>query len=246
MTFNFNLKANLRHTLGSPDSRRVRKAGQLPAVIRIKNGENLNITVDAKDFEHQYFKGNVLTSVVEIELDGKKITAIPHKVELDPVTDRPIHVDFIPFSKNDKVKVSAKLKFINQDKSSGLKRGGFLHIVLRKVAILCDSNSIPEAIEVDVAALKVGSKIKSEDLKLPNSVELAKKTSFIIASIIGRGSKDDDAATAEGAATTPGAAAPAAGAKSPAAGAKSPAAGAKAAGDKKDAAKAPAKPAAKK
>jgi len=238
MTSNFNLKANLRHTLGSPDSRRVRKAGQLPAVIRIKNGENLNITVDAKDFEHQYFKGNVLTSVVEIELDGKKITAIPHKVELDPVTDRPIHVDFIPFSKNDKVKVSAKLKFINQDKSSGLKRGGFLHIVLRKVAILCDSNSIPEAIEVDVAALKVGSKIKSEDLKLPNSVELAKKTSFIIASIIGRGSKDDDAATtAEGAAATPGAASPA-GAKAPAAGAKD--------GDKKDAAKAPAKPAAKK
>ncbi|MES2677294.1 MAG: 50S ribosomal protein L25/general stress protein Ctc [Pseudomonadota bacterium] len=238
---NFNLKANLRKVIGSADSRRVRKAGQLPAVIRIKNGENLNITVDAKDFEHQYFKGNVLTSAVEIELDGKKITAIPHKIELDPVTDRPIHVDFVPFSKNDKIKVHAKLKFINQDKSSGLKRGGFLHIVLRKVAILCDSNSIPEVIEIDVASAKVGSKIKSEDLKLPNGAELAgKKTSFIIASIIGRGSKEDDAAAtgAEGAAAAP--AAGAAAAKAPAAGAKAPAAG-----DKKDA-KAPAKPAAKK
>jgi len=235
MTANFNLKANLRNTLGSADSRRVKKAGHLPAVIRIENGKNLNITVDAKDFEHQYFKGNILTSTVEIELDGKKISAIPHKIELDPVTDRPIHVDFIPFSKNAQVKVHAKLRFINQDKSSGIKRGGFLHIVLRRVAILCDSNSIPETIDVDIAAAKVGSKIKSEDLQLPAGVQLVKKNSFIIASIIGRGSKEDEASTAEAGTTT----------TSP-----TPAASAKVAGDKKEAAKpaakTPAKPATKK
>ncbi len=222
MTSTFTLKANLRTVLGSAESRRIRKAGQLPAVVRIKNGTNLNIIFDIKDFEHQYFKGNILTSKVEIELDGNKIFAIPHKVELDPVSDRPIHVDFIPFEKDERVKVYAKLNFANKDRSPGLKRGGFLHIVLRKVAILCSSNSIPEAINIDVAAARVGGKIKSEDLILPEGVELVKKTSFIIASIIGRGSKEDDA------------------------GAEGSAPAAAAAGDKKEAAKPAAKaPAAK-
>ena len=233
MTSNFNLKANLRNTLGSADSRRARKAGQLPAVIRIKNGTNLNIIVDAKDFEHQYFKGNVLTSTVEIELDGKKISAIPHKVELDPVTDRPIHVDFVPFVKDAKVKVHAKIKFTNQDKSPGLKKGGFLHIVLRKVAIICSPNAIPAVIEIDISSARVGTKIKSDDLQLPAGVEVSEKNGFIIASIIGRGSKDDEdkAAGAEGSAP---AATATAGAK---------AAPAAKAGDKKEAEK---KPAAKK
>ncbi|MCE3255332.1 MAG: rplY [Rickettsiaceae bacterium] len=231
MTSNFNLKANLRSTLGSAYSRRARKAGQLPAVVHGKNGENLNILVDVKEFEHQYFKGNILTSVVEIELDGKKISAIPHKIELDPVTDRPIHVDFIPFTKGEIIQAKTKIKFINQDKSPGLKRGGFLHVVLRKVAILCKSDVIPEVIEVDIASARVGAKIKGSDLKLPNGVELAKKNEFIIASIIGRGSKDDEdkaAPGAEGAAPADAKAAPAA---------KAPA------GEKKEAEK---KPAAKK
>ncbi len=232
MTSNFNLKAHSRNTLGSADSRRARKAGVIPAVIHTKDGSNLNITVDAKDFEHQYLKGNVLTTSVQIDLDGKKISAITHKVEVDPVTDRPIHVDFIPFEKNQKIKVQAKVKFVGQDKSPGIKRGGFLHVVLRRVSILCNSNSIPEAIEVDISSSRVGAKIRSESLKLPEGAEFAKKNNFIVASILGRGSKEDDdkAAAAEG-----GAAPAAAGAKAPAA------------GDKKEAAKpAAAKPAAKK
>ena len=229
MTSNFNLKANLRNVLGSADSRRMRKAGHLPAIIRIKNGENLNILVNAKDFEHQYFKGNVLTTAVEIDLDGKKISAISNKVELHPVTDRPIHVDFIPFSENEKIKVYAKLNFVNQDKSIGLKKGGFLHVVLRKVPVICSSNAIPESIEIDVANARVGSKIRTSSLNLPEGVELANKD-CLIASIIGRGSKDDD----QGSEGAEGAAAPAA----------TPAK----AGEKKEPAKAPAaaKPAAKK
>ncbi len=223
----FNLKANLRTTLGSSDSRRIRKAGQVPAVIYNKGSENLNIVIDSKDFEHQYFKGNVFTTVAHIELGGKKIQAVVHKIELNPVTDKPEHVDFVQFDKGATVKVKAKLNFINKDKSLGLKRGGFLHVVLRKVEILCSPDSIPETIDVDTAALRVGSKVRSQDLQLPKGAKLAQKNDFIVASIIGRGSKDDDKVEgAEGAA-----AAPAADGKAAPAAAKAPAA------DKKPAAK---------
>jgi len=221
----FNLKANLRTTLGSSDSRRIRKAGQVPAVIYNKGSENLNIVIDGKDFEHQYFKGNIFTTVANIELDGKKLQAVVHKIELNPVTDKPEHVDFFQFDKGATVKVKAKLNFINKDKSIGLKRGGFLHVVLRKVEILCSPDLIPETIDVDTATLRVGAKVRSQDLQLPEGVKLAQKNGFIVASIIGRGSKDDD--KAEGAEV---AAAPAAAAKAPAAAAKAPA-------DKKPAAK---------
>jgi len=233
----FNLKANLRTNLGSSDSRRVRKAGQIPAVIYGKNGQNLNIVVDAKDFEYQYFRGNILTTIAHLDLAGEKFKAISRKIELNPVTDKPEHVDFIRFNDGETIKSKPKLNFINKDKSIGLKKGGFLHIILRNLEVLCDSNTIPNSIDVDVSVLRVGDKIRGKDLQLPDGVKLAKKDDFLVASIIGRGTKDEEVATADG--TTAITSATAEGKSS----AKSPAAS-----DKKDAVKkdAPKKPADKK
>lgn len=208
MTTNFDLKADLRKNLGSSDSRRIRKSGQIPATISAKGGESIHIIVGSKDLEHEYYKGNLFTTVVNIDLDGKKIKAITRKIDLNPVTDRPAHIDFVKFEKDEKVKSKVKVEFTNKEKSPGIKKGGFLHIVLRKVELICDPNSIPTTIQVDIGALSVGSKIRSMDLKLPDGVTLAKNKNFIIASIIGRGSKADEeeakaAAPAEGAAAAP-------------------------------------------
>ena len=199
MTSIFNLKVNTRNSLGSSNSRRIRKSGQIPAIIYNKNGANSNIVVDGKIFERQYFKGNIFTTPANIELDGKALTIIAHKIELNPVTDRPDHIDFVPLNKNETAKIKTKLNFINKDKSSGLKKGGFLHIVLRKIDVLCTPDLIPDSVDVDVASLKVGDKIWSQNLKLPEGVKLFKKTKFLIASIIGRGTKDDDEDKAESA-----------------------------------------------
>lgn len=238
MTIGFNLKANARTKVGSAESRKIRSSGHLPAVILTKDG-NLNISIVAKDLEHQYHKGNLLTTITEIEVDGKKIKALPHKIELDPVTDRPIHVDFVEVVKDKPVKAQVKLVFANKEKSPGLKKGGFLHIVLRKIAVFCSADAIPETIEIDVGATQVGSKIRSENLKLPNGVKVADKSNFLVASIIGRGSKDDeeDKPTATTADATAGASAPAGDAKAGAAGAKAPAGGDKKEAEKKPAAK---------
>ncbi len=229
------LKAEAREKLGSLETKKIKRLGRIPAVIYSSKG-NINLSVDVKEFEHEYFKGTSLTSVLELDLAGKKIKVIAHKVELDPVSDRPVHIDFLNCAESKLFRAQPKLNFINQEKSPGLKKGGFLHIVMRKVDVVCESTAaIPEKIDVDVGFLQVGQKIRAHNLKLTEGVKLAKKNDFLIASIVGRGKADDEAATAAAAAA--GAAAPAAGAATPAAGAAAPKAGAAApakAADKKD------------
>jgi len=219
------LKAEKRENLGSSAARKIKREGRIPAVIYAKDG-NVNLSIDTREFEHEYFKGASLTSVVELELGGKKIKVIAHKIELDPVSDRPVHVDFLNCDSNKEIRAKPKLVFINQDKSPGLKKGGFLHIVLRKVEVICDNaKAIPDKIEIDVGAMQVGHKIRAENLKLPAGVKLAKKT-FLVASVIGRGKAEEEVAVVPGAAD---AAAGAAAGSAPAAAATAPAAAGKAA-----------------
>ncbi len=213
---NFVLNAQKREILGKRESRRIKNSGKIPAIIYSKSG-NINISLDDKEFCHQYFKGGALTSVAEINLDNKKIKAVAHKIDLDPVTDHPIHIDFIICEEKKDIRFKPRLDFINQDKSSGLKKGGFLHVVLRRVEAVCkDSKFIVDKIDVDTSSMQVGHKVKASNLVLPEGVSLLKKNDFSIASIIGRGSKSEDdstaAAPAAGAAATPAAGAPAAGA----------------------------------
>jgi large subunit ribosomal protein L25 len=190
MTARFSLKATARTKIGSSDSRRVRKDNQTPCVIYNQGGKNHNITVDSKELEYEYLKGNLFTTIVDIELNGKTITALATKIDFHPVDEKPIHVDFIPFKEGEEVRAKTKVSFTNKDKSPGIKRGGFLHIVNRKVEVVCKSDIIPAFVEIDLAPLFVGSKITSDAIKLPEGVSLFKKGPFVVASIIGRGSKD--------------------------------------------------------
>ena len=227
----FQLKAEKREKLGSLEARRIKKAGRIPAVIYSKNG-NINISLDKKEFEQEFLKGNIQTRIAELELAGKKIKVITRVVELDPVSDQPIHIELVNCDENKVFKAITKINFINQDKAPGLKKGGFLHIVLRKIEVLCDNaNNIPDKIDVDAGSLQVGSKVRSHNLKLPTGVTLERKDNFLIASIIGRGKADDAAENAQAAAAG---AAPAAGAAAaPAAGATPAAAKAPAKDEKK-------------
>jgi large subunit ribosomal protein L25 len=194
------LKAEKREQLGTAASRKIKKAGRIPAIIYSPKG-NTNLSLDTKDFETEYFKGGILTTVIELELDGKKTKVIAHKVELDPVSDRPIHVDFLGCDDSKTIRAKPKFIFSNQDKSLGLKRGGVLNIVMRRVEVICDNeNSVPSSIEVDIAPLHIGSKVRASDIKLPAGVKIIKKGNFLVASITGRGKSDDDAASAQAAA----------------------------------------------
>lgn len=221
------IKAEKREKLGSSESRRIRNSGRIPAVIYSKDG-NVNLSIDGREFEKEYFKNTILSSVLELDLGNKKIKVITHKVDLDPVTDRPTHVDFFNCDAG-AIIAKPKIVFLNKDKSPGLKKGGVLHIVLRRVEVKCTSAAaIPHTVEIDVGASHLGTKIRAADIKLPANVSLVDKTNFLIGSVIGRGKSEDEAAAS---AAAPGAAATAA---APAAGAAAPAAAAKDAGGAKD------------
>lgn len=219
----FQLKAEKREKLGSLEARRIKLAGKIPAVIYSTSG-NINISLDKKEFEQEFFKGDIQTRVIEIEVAGKKIKAITHIVEVDPVSDQPIHVELLNCDETKTFKAQPKIIFINKDKSPGLKKGGFLHINLRKVGVLCESaDKIPATIEIDASSLQVGSKVRSQSLKLPAGVKLERNKNFLIASVLGRGKSEEDPAAVAAAAGAAGAAAPAAGAAAAPAAAKAPA-----------------------
>jgi large subunit ribosomal protein L25 len=204
------LKAEVREQVGSLASKKIKRQGLIPAVIYSKE-KNINISLDSREFEQQYFKGVTLTSVIDLEISGKKTRVIAHKIDLDPVSDRPVHIDFMICENNKPIRAKPKINFSNQDKSPGLKKGGFLHIVARSLEVLCDGEkSIPQFIEADVSTLHVGNKFRANNLKLPTGVSLLKKGDFLIASIIGRGKSEEDktattatATATAGAATTP-------------------------------------------
>lgn len=192
------LKAQKRDNVGSKAAKKVKREGLIPAIIYGAK-ENQNVSICLKEFESLYLKTVAPTTVVEIEVDGKKTKAIAHKIELDPVTDRPVHVDFFNCDDDKNIKAKPKLTFTGKDKSPGLKKGGFLNIVLRRVEVIADNSSIiPHVIEIDASKLHLGSKVTSEDIKLPSGVKFSKKGSFLIASITGRG-KSSEEGSSEGA-----------------------------------------------
>ena len=203
------LNAEIRSELGTLASKKIKRQGLIPAVIYSKSG-NTNISINSRDFSLQFNRDTALTRVIELEISGKKTKVIAHKIELDPVSDHPIHIDFMLCEENKLIKAQPKIKFINQDKSPGLKKGGFLHIVVRKLDVLCTGEkSIPDFIEADVQPLHVGSKFRANNLTLPEGVKLLKKGDFLIASIIGRGKSDDDKSATATATATPTASTPA-------------------------------------
>ena len=192
-------KAEERKALGSAATKKIKKDGQIPAVIYDQKG-NINISLNGREFEKEYSKGNSYATVVEIELSDKKIKAVAHKIELDPVSDRPIHVDFVNCTDLKAVTVKPKIIFSGREKCPGLKKGGFLNIVKRRVSVVFTGKveDAPTEIEVDIAKMHLGGKILSFDLKLPEGSSLKGKKEFLVASIIGRGKSEESTKTEEG------------------------------------------------
>lgn len=190
------IKANVRTILGSAECRRLRKSGLLPATIR--NGNDITyVAVDQKEFDKKYFDGRVFSTPISLDIAGKKIDLITNDVDIHTVSDRPIHVDFNQINKDKKVNIKSRINFVGQDKSAALKRGGFLHINIRMVDLICKNYGfVIDDIDLDISDIPVGGKIRSNSLNLPDNVSLKKKDEFLIASILGRGgakSTEEDA-----------------------------------------------------
>jgi large subunit ribosomal protein L25 len=242
------LKATTRPKSGKGAARAERRAGRVPGVIYGDNQPPVTISVDDAELRQRILAGRFLTTIYDIDLEGKKHRVIPRDFHLDAVRDFPIHVDFMRLGEGATIRVSVPLRVANGDASPGVKRGGTINIVTHTIDIECSVENIPPYIEADASALEISYSLHLSDIKLPAGVKSLSREDATLVTIVPPSGYAEEmkaaaaaaaggaAAPVAGAAPAAAAAAPAAGAAAPAAGAKAPAAGAKApagGGDKK-------------
>lgn len=185
MSDTLNLPAETREGVGKGASRVLRREGRVPAVIYGNKEEPLAIHVEAKELVRLLGTGHFMNSIVEIEVGGQKVRTLPKDVAFHPVTDRPLHADFLRLSANATVHVNVPVVFANEDASPGLKRGGVLNIVRHELEMVCDANSIPDEIVVDVTGFDVGDSIHVSSVTLPQGATPAiTDRDFTIATIV--------------------------------------------------------------
>ena len=231
------LKATARPNGGKGAARAERRAGRVPGVIYGNNQPPVTISVDDKELRQRILAGRFLTTLFDVELDGKKHRVIPRDFQLDPVKDFPLHVDFLRLGEGATIRVSVPLHVVNGETSPGVKRGGTINIVTHTVELECSVDNIPQYLEADAGGLEISYSLHLSDIKLPTGVKaLSREDATLVTIVPPSGYAEEQKAAAAAAAA--GTAAPAAGAApaaaAPAAGAAAPAAAkAPAGGDKK-------------
>jgi large subunit ribosomal protein L25 len=224
------LKATARPSVGKGAARAERRAGRVPGVIYGDNQPPLPISVEDRELRQRILAGRFLTTIYDINLEGKKHRVIPRDFHLDPVRDFPIHVDFMRLGEGATIRVSVPLHVVKAESAPGVKRGGTVNIVTHTIDLECSVDNIPQYIEADVGALEISYSLHLSDIKLPQGVKaLTREDQTLVTIVPPSGYAEEQRAAAAGA-TAPGAA-PAA-AATPAAGAAAPAAAAPAAGAK--------------
>jgi large subunit ribosomal protein L25 len=178
------IQASARAQVGKGAAREVRRQGLTPAVIYGAGEAPVAIALDANKTRQMIYAGHFLTTLFEIDVDGKKTRAIPRDYQLDPVKDFPIHVDFLRVAAGQTIKVEVPLHVVGQEQSPGLKSGGALQIVEHSLEIEVAPESIPEFIEVSVAGLAVGDTLHVDALKLPAGVTLTSTKDLTLVTII--------------------------------------------------------------
>ena len=156
------------NTKGELNSLRVN--GNVPAIIYGGTEKNQKISLSKKVVKILIEKENFLSNIIELSIDGKSERVLPREITYDVVTDEPTHIDFLRIVKGGKVILEISVKFINHDKSPGLKRGGVLNIVRRRVELKCPTENIPNELVVDLENKDIGESFKISSIKLPEGV----------------------------------------------------------------------------
>ena len=186
MSEQLTLSAETRERAGKGASRAMRREGRVPAVVYGNKEEPLAIHVEEKALMKALNGGHFMNSVVMIEVaSGGTARTLPKDVQFHPVTDRPLHVDFLRISEHSKVHVNVPIRFIGEEESRGIKRGGVLNAVRHELELVCDAAEIPDEIEISLAALNIGDSLHISAVTLPEGVESAiTDRDFTIATIV--------------------------------------------------------------
>ena len=179
-----NIKATKRESLSSGSNNKLRAKGLIPAILYGGKDANQNISVNKKEISSIINSDTFLSKVLELDVDGKKEKVIPRDVAYHVVSEEPIHIDFMRILSGKKVILEIPVKFIHHPDSPGLKRGGVLNIVRRKVELKCPAENIPDEIIVDLAGTDIGTSIKISSVTLPeNVVPTITDRDFVVATV---------------------------------------------------------------
>ena len=189
--------AEKRERAGKGVARALRREGLVPAVIYGDNKEPEGVSLSRKDFTKLYNTGRLMSTLLDIEVDGKKTRVLTRDLQLHPVRDDIMHADFLRLSKGTKIAVEVQVIFLNEDTCPGLKTGGVLNVVRYSVELNCPADSIPDSIEVDLASVNMGDSVHISDITLPDGVvPVISDRDFTIATIaVPAGGAGDDSET---------------------------------------------------
>jgi len=166
------LAAEPRDRAGKGAARATRRAGRIPAVIYGNKQDSVLISLSPIDMARELRGPGFFARVYEIEVGGEKHRVLARDLQMDPVSDRPIHVDFMRFSRKTRLVVEVQVIFENEELSPGLKRGGVLNVVRHAIEFRCSPENIPESIPVDLEGLDIGDSVHISAVTLPDDVEL--------------------------------------------------------------------------
>ena len=164
------IEATIRDTSTKGQVNILRSKGLVPAIIYGGSENNQKISVSQKLIKSLLEKENFLSNILTLSIDGKSQKVLPREIKYDVVSDEPIHLDFLRVIPGATIILSIPVKFINHEKSPGLKRGGVLNIVRRKVELKCPSENIPTELVVNLDGVDIGESFKISSIKLPEKV----------------------------------------------------------------------------
>ncbi|MGF1549668.1 MAG: 50S ribosomal protein L25/general stress protein Ctc [Sphingomonadaceae bacterium] len=185
MSEQLTLAAEARERAGKGASRAIRRTGRVPAVIYGDKQDPQPIHVEERALMRLLSSGHFMNSVIMVEVDGEASRTLPKDVQLHPVTDRPMHVDFLRISEHARVEVDVPVRFVNEEASPGLKRGGVLNVVRHQLELVCEADKIPEEIVIALDGLDIGDSIHISAIGLPEgSVSAIGDRDFTIATVV--------------------------------------------------------------
>lgn len=203
MTTTTALTAEPREETGKGPARRLRQKGRVPAIIYGGSDAPVQVSLEERELLIELKKPGFFTRLIDLKLGNGSLRTIVRDLQLHPVSDRPEHVDLLRVGKDTKVSVFVPVRFHGHTRSPGIKRGGVLNIVRHEVELICTPEAIPEHLDIDISSARIGDSFHVRHLTLPEGVTPAiADRDFTIATIAGRGGKDDadEADAGEGAA----------------------------------------------
>jgi large subunit ribosomal protein L25 len=199
------LKGWARARTGKGGARASRREGRIPGIVYGDNTDPQTVAVDYRAIVNELHTGHFQSTIFMLDLEGTKTRVIPRDVQLDPIRDFPIHVDFMRVGEHSLVTVEVPVRFLNEAASPGIKRGGILNVVRHEIEVRCPADAIPEHFDVDLTGLEIGDAVHISALKLPEGVRpTTTERDFTVATIVGRAAEEPGPGAA--AAAEPGAA----------------------------------------